>query len=80
MTQHGKIKSYDSIKGTGTIAPEKGGKPLAFGKTDLQQEAQEPKVDQRYSYETSQVGGGEARATDLQMEQGQREQAVNQQG
>jgi CspA family cold shock protein len=80
MTHYGKIKSYDSSKGVGTIAPETGGEPLAFDKADLQQEAQMPKVDQRYGYETSQVDGGMIRAIDLQMEQGRRAQADRQQG
>ncbi len=80
MTHFGKIKTYDTGKGTGTIAPEKGGEPLAFGRADLQQEGQIPKVAQRYGYETSQVDGGKARAVNLQMEQGQRNRAEPQQG
>lgn len=80
MTHFGKIKSYDTGKGTGTITPEAGGKPLAFAKADLQQEGEEPKVDQRFGYETAQMNGGEARAVNLQMQQGQREQAEKQQG
>lgn len=80
MTHYGKIKSYDSGKGAGTISPEKGGDALAFNKSDLQQQGQEPKVDQRYGYETKQVDGGTAHAVNLQMEQGQRKQAENQQG
>jgi CspA family cold shock protein len=70
MTHYGKIKNYDSAKGTGTIAPEKGGAPLPFKKADLQQEGQEPKADQRWGYETSQVDGGQVSAVSLQMEQG----------
>lgn len=87
MTNFGKIKSYDSSKGVGTIAPEKGGDTLAFAKADLQQQGQEPKVDQRYGYETRQAEGGKTHAVSLQMEQagqaapaGQAEQAANQQG
>lgn len=79
MAHFGKIKTYDSGKGSGTIAPEKGGEVLAFGKADLQQEGQIPKVDQRYGYETSQVDGDKARAVNLQMEQGQGEKAEGQQ-
>jgi CspA family cold shock protein len=79
MTHYGKIKSYDPGKGTGTIAPEKGGDALAFVKADLQQESQEPKVDQRFGYETKQVDGGKAHAVNLQMEQGSRESADAQQ-
>lgn len=79
MTHYGTIKSYDSGKGSGTIAPEKGGEPLAFVKADLQQEAEEPKVNQRYGYETKQMNGGRPQAVNLQPEQGQRNQADNQQ-
>ena len=81
MTQFGTIKSYDSAKGEGMITPEKGGDALPFVKADLQQEAAEPKSGQRYGYATSQVsGGGKARATSLQAENGKRAQAENQQG
>ncbi len=70
MTHYGKIQSYDVAKGAGKIAPEKGGDALAFNKSDLQQQAQEPRVDQRYGYDTRQIDGGKAHATNLQMEQG----------
>ena len=87
MTHFGTIKSYDSGKGSGTIAPEKGGEPLEFVKADLQQEASEPKSGQRYGYETRQVGGGKPQAINLrqqEQEQGaksaQAEQAKQQQG
>ncbi len=65
MTHFGKIESYDSSKGKGMITPEKGGEALPFGKSDLQQQAQEPKVDQRFGYETKQVDGGQAHAVSL---------------
>lgn len=80
MTHFGKIKSYDTGKGRGMIAPEKGGEPIAFVKADLQQEAAEPKQGQRFGYETRQVGGGKPQAVNLQPQQGQREQAEQQQG
>lgn len=82
MTHFGKIKSYDSGKGAGTISPEKGGNVLPFGKSDLQQESQVPKVGDRYGYETNQVDGQNMRAVKLQQHQGdpQREQARAQQG
>ena len=89
MSHCGNIKSYDSGKGRGTITPEKGGDALHFVKADLQQEAAEPKVGQRYGYQTRQVGGGEPQATDLRQQeqdeaQGsqdvQRDQASQQQG
>jgi CspA family cold shock protein len=80
MTHYGKIKSYDSGNGAGTIVPEKGGEPLNFAKADLQQQGQMPKVDQRYGYETSRADDGKMRATNLQQEQGEREQPSQQQG
>ena len=84
MTHYGKIKSYDSSSGTGSIIPEEGGEALRFKKSDLQQEGQVPKVDQRFSYQTSQVNGGRKSAVNLQQQQGegqsQMEQARNQQG
>lgn len=80
MTHFGKIKSYDTGKGTGTITPEAGGEPLGFAKADLQQKGEEPKVDQRFGYDTAQMNGGKARAVNLQLQQGQREQAETQQG
>ncbi len=80
MAHFGKIKSYDTSKGVGTIAPEAGGDPLSFAKVDLQQKGEEPKVDQRFGYETAQMDGGKARAINLQMQQSQREQAEQQKG
>ena len=81
MTHYGKIKSYDSSSGTGSITPEKGGDALRFKKADLQQEGQMPEVDQRFSYETSEVDGGKKSAVNLQHQQGesQKDQARNQQ-
>ncbi len=82
MTNFGKIKSYDSGKGTGTISPEKGGLVLPFGKSDLQQESQVPMVGDRYGYETNQVDGKDTHAVNLEQQPGnpQREQARAQQG
>lgn len=73
MTHFGKIKSYDSSSGTGSITPEEGGDALRFKKADLQQEGQVPKVDQRFSYETSEVDGGNKSAVNLQHQQGEGE-------
>ena len=70
MTHYGKIHSYDADKGAGMITPDKGGDALPFAKADLQQQAEEPKADQRYGYETKQGEGGTAHAINLQMEQG----------
>ena len=84
MSHYGTIKSYDSSKGAGTITPEKGGDALPFAKSDLQQQAQEPRVDQRFGFETAEVDGGNKRAINLRQQgdaQSQRvEQARNQQG
>ena len=84
MTHYGKIKSYDSSSGTGSIIPEEGGDAIRFKKADLQQEGAMPKVDQRFSYETTQVDGGKKNAVNLQHQQGDsqshKEQARNQQG
>lgn len=84
MTHYGKIKSYDSSSGTGSITPEKGGEALRFKKADLQHEGQMPKVDDRFSYQTSEVDGGRKSAVNLQHQQeagnSQKEQARNQQG
>ncbi len=70
MTNYGKIHSYDAAKGAGMITPEKGGDALPFNKADLQQQAQVPKAEQRYGYETKQADGGKSHAINLQMEQG----------
>lgn len=79
MTHFGKIKSYDSDKGTGMITPDKGGDALPFGRKDLQQEAQEPSVDQRYGYGTSEVDGRDKRAINLQSQQGEAESVKEEQ-
>ncbi|MFN4358737.1 cold-shock protein [Sphingopyxis alaskensis] len=79
MTNYGKINSYDSGKGAGTITPEKGGEALAFVKADLQQSAAEPKTGQRFGYETRQVGGGKPQAINLQQQQGADAPAAKQQ-
>lgn len=70
MTHFGKIKSYDSGKGAGTISAEKGGNVLPFGKSDLQRESQVPTIGDRYGYETDQVDGQDMRAVNLQQQQG----------
>lgn len=70
MAHYGKIKSYDTNKGAGMITPDKGGDALPFNKADLQQQAEVPRADQRYGYETKQGEGGKSHAINLQMEQG----------
>lgn len=69
MTHYGKIASYDGTKGTGTITPEKGGDVLMFAKADLKQADQEPRVDQRFGYETKTIDGGKTQAVNLQISQ-----------
>lgn len=84
MTHFGKIKNYDTDRGTGMIQPEKGGDTLAFSKSDLQQEASEPRQGQRFSYETNQVDGGKSYAVNLRQQgeshSAQAEQAQKQAG
>lgn len=83
MTDFGNIKSYDSGKGVGTIAPEKGGDALPFRKSDLQQQAQEPKQDQRYGYDVKSANDGKRYAINLQQQgdaNAHQEQARAQQG
>lgn len=85
MAHTGKIKSYDAAKGSGMITPEKGGDALPFNKSDLQEQAQEPRAGEAFGYETRQVNGGKVHATSLQMQQGdkprdQKGQASAQQG
>ena len=79
MTNYGKIKSYDADKGAGMITPEQGGDALPFHKADLQQQAEVPKADQRFGYETRQGEGGKAQAINLQMEQGDSDSGSKQQ-
>lgn len=68
MSHFGKIKWYNSGKGSGTILPDEGGDALPFRRSDLQPEGQEPQTDQRFSYETSEVDGGQKRAVNLRQQ------------
>lgn len=70
MPRYGKISSYNSANGTGTIAPEDGGDVLPFRKADLQQQGQEPQPEQRYGYETQAGDGGKQWAVRLEPQQG----------
>jgi len=70
MIRYGKINTYNSANGTGTIAPEQGGDMLPFRKADQQQQGQEPRPDQRYGYETQSSGdGGKQWAVRLERQQ-----------
>lgn len=83
MTDFGTIKSYDSTKGTGTIVPEQGGDALPFRKSDLQQQVQEPRQDQRYGYDVKNANNGKRYAINLEPQgeaQVQQEQARAQRG
>ncbi|MBD2840887.1 cold-shock protein [Erythrobacter rubeus] len=85
MAYSGTIKSYNAAKGAGTITPQKGDTALPFNKSDLQNQAQEPREGQPYSYETREVNGGNVHATSMHPKQnhapqGQKAQARQQQG
>lgn len=83
MTEYGKIASYDSGKGTGTIKPERGGDVLPFRKASLQQQAQEPKQDQRFGFDVKSADNGKRYADNLHQqgdETTREEQARNQTG
>lgn len=66
MTDFGTIKSYDTANGSGTITPEKGGDVLPFGKMDLHKDAQEPKQDERFGFDTKTGDNGKRHAVNLQ--------------
>lgn len=83
MTEYGQIASYDSGKGTGTIKRESGGDVLPFRKASLQQQAQEPKQDQRFGFDVKSTDNGTRYADNLQRqgdETTREEQARNQPG
>jgi CspA family cold shock protein len=84
MPFFGRIIAYDSDGEIGTIAPEGGGTPLPFRKSDLETGMRAPRIDQRFGYETSEINGGGKRAVFLfpQPVDGdrQREQAIAQRG
>jgi CspA family cold shock protein len=84
MTHFGRIKNYDSSIGTGRITPEGGGDVLSFRKSDLKDEANVPKQDQRYGYDVKDADNGKRYAINLaaQLSEAsvQKEQARAQQG
>lgn len=65
MAHFGRIKNYDGTKGTGTIAPEKGGDALMFQKSGLADQKQDPKPTQRFEFETADGDGGKKQAVNL---------------
>lgn len=69
MNQYGKITAYDAERGVGMIAPERGGDALPFRKADLQQQDEELRSDQLYTFDMQEGLDGQPRAINLQMEQ-----------
>ena len=81
MSQYGTIRSYDSGRGAGIIAPDAGGAHIVFARCDQQWDGQEPRVHQCYRFETLRPqDGGMVRAVNLQQQQTHREQAAAQRG
>ncbi len=68
MLHYGRIQTYDASKGCGTIAPDKGGQMVEFGRADLHRDADAPKAGQRFGYQVSQIGNTNPRATKLQLQ------------
>ncbi len=58
MKQFGTVKSFDEVKGQGSITPEKGGEDLRFERSELSWDPKtSPKTGQRLSYELGQKDG-----------------------
>lgn len=64
MTYFGTITSYDAGTQSGTIKPDHGGTILSFTKLDLE-DAHDPRVNQRYGYETAKSDDGKRQAISL---------------
>lgn len=62
MVHFGRIENFDRERGLGTIIPESGGDALIFAKSALRPDQQTPQVNQRFSYEISQIYGSRKRA------------------
>lgn len=61
MKHFGTVKSFDEVKGQGTITPEKGGEDLRFERSALSWDPKaSPKTGQRLSYELGQKDGQNA--------------------
>jgi CspA family cold shock protein len=66
MKLFGTVKTFDEIKGYGTIKPEAGGDELRFEKSAVHWgDATTPKTERRLSYEVGKNGSGAARAINL---------------
>ncbi len=68
MTSFGTITYYDVASGTGTIAPDSGGRMLTFTRTDIVW-GEEPSVDERFGFNVRETEGGERTAFNLQFQQ-----------
>jgi len=67
MKLFGIVKSFDEIKGFGSIKPEAGGNELPFEKSAVHWgNATTPKTERRLSYELGKNGSGDACAINLQ--------------
>jgi CspA family cold shock protein len=67
MKLFGTVKTFDEIKGHGSIKPEAGGDELRFEKSAVQWgSATAPKTERRLSYEIGKNGSGDACAINLQ--------------
>jgi len=68
MANYGKITTFDGVKGSGMIQPEKGGNPLRFERSALKWDNNtDPAVEQRLSYENGKDANGNACAVGLQI-------------
>ena len=57
MKHFGTVKSFDEVKGQGSITPDKGGEDLRFERSALSWDPKTaPKTGQRLSYELGQDG------------------------
>ena len=60
MKLYGTVKTFDDIKGFGTIKPETGGDELRFEKSAVQWgDATTPTTERRLSYEVGKNGSGD---------------------
>lgn len=81
MAAIGIIRSYDSGRKAGTIAPADGGELVTFGREQITPVDIEPRANQRYSFELRYPeDGGRPRAVKLRRLETQREQAEAQRG
>ena len=65
MIYYGKVETFDSETQQGTIQPNAGGQPLSFRRVDVQQQAEEPRCETYFGYETWTKDDGETVAVHL---------------